>query len=71
VTRGDSWAVNVYRNGDQILTIASRELSGIDLTPEDAAVIRRAAEQLLSFLGLPYQIGEAQSGGVAPEDRTG
>jgi hypothetical protein len=45
------WAVSVDRNGENILTIESRCLSGRYLSPEDEATIRDCARQLLAFVG--------------------
>lgn len=47
----EHWAVTVSRNGQEILTIESNCVSGLDLTYEDEGVIRNAAEHLLSFVG--------------------
>jgi len=46
------WSVTVEKDGETILTIESNCLSGkSDLTGDDEAVIRNAAEHLLSFVG--------------------
>lgn len=48
-----SWAVTIERNGEQVVTISSHMLSGRDLSEEDEAVIRLAAEHLRAFIGAP------------------
>lgn len=49
----EHWAVTVYREGEEIVTIESNCLSGRELTPEDEAAIRTAANHLLAFIGEP------------------
>lgn len=51
ITRPDHWSVTVSRNGEEIVTIEPRCLSGRDLSPEDEATVRTAAENLLAFVG--------------------
>lgn len=51
--RTQSWAVTVERNGEQVVTIASNNLSGRNLSAEDERVIEIAARHLLSFIGKP------------------
>ncbi len=45
------WAVSVDRNGENVVTIESRCLSGRDLSPDDEQTIRDCARQLLAFVG--------------------
>lgn len=46
----DHWAVTVWKDGVELVTIESNCLSGKgDLTDEDNAVIRNAGETLLGF----------------------
>lgn len=47
----DHWSVTVRRNGEEIVTIESNMLSGRELSSEDEAVIRQAAEHLMAFVG--------------------
>lgn len=47
------WAVSVWIDGDNILTIESNCLAGRDLSAEDEQCIRDCARQLLSFVGEP------------------
>lgn len=47
------WAVTVSRNGTDILTIESNCLSGRDLSPEDARIVRDCGRHLLAFIGDP------------------
>lgn len=49
----ESWAVTVERNGDPVVTLSNRDLSGRNLVDGDEVVIRRAAEHLLSFIASP------------------
>lgn len=49
--RVSTWAVEVSRDGERILTIGSNILAGADMTPENETVVRDAAHHLLSFLG--------------------
>jgi hypothetical protein len=70
------WAVMVYRNGENILTIESNMLAGRDLSPEDEACIEDCAHQLLSFIGkaaLPAVPSQAPKGNniSLKEDRHG
>ena len=44
-------SVSVERDGENIVMIESNCLSGRDLSPEDEATIRLAAQHLLSFVG--------------------
>lgn len=46
-----TWAVRVERDGDEIVTLSSHGYGGRDIDEEDANVIRKAAEHLLSFVG--------------------
>jgi len=50
-TRTESWAVSVERNGEQVVTLSNRGISGRDLSAADEHVIREAARHLLSFIG--------------------
>lgn len=44
------WAVTVWKDGEELVTIESNCLSGKgDLTDDDNEVIRRAGENLLGF----------------------
>ena len=54
----EHWAVTVFRNGEEIVTIESNCLSGRELSQEDEETIRNAAEYLLSFVGRvpPHQV---------------
>lgn len=45
------WAVTVWREGEEIVTIESNSLSGREITPDDEDAIRTAAHHLLSFIG--------------------
>lgn len=45
------WAVTVYRNGEEIVTISTNSLSGRDLNPADEEAIRIAGRHLLAFVG--------------------
>ena len=45
------WAVTVFRDGEEIVTIESNCLSGREITPEDEETIRNCAKHLLSFIG--------------------
>lgn len=47
------WAVTVFRNGEEIVTIESNHLSGREISPEDEEAIRTAALNLLAFIGEP------------------
>jgi hypothetical protein len=49
--RVDHWAVSVFCNGENVVTIESNCLSGRDLSPEDEATIRLCAQHLLAFVG--------------------
>jgi hypothetical protein len=51
VSMGHGWFVTVGRWGDPIVTIEEHCLSGKDITPEDAELIRACAEHLLAFVG--------------------
>mgnify|MGYP007007280125 CR=1 FL=1 len=51
------WSVTVTKDAEQIVCIESNCLSGKgELSDDDEALIRRAAEHLLSFIGVTYQI---------------
>jgi hypothetical protein len=54
----EHWAVTVEADGETVVAIESHCLSGRELSDADEALIRTAAEHLLSFLGLSYQISE-------------
>lgn len=47
------WSVTVRRDGEDVVTIEDRCLSGRDITAEDEIAIRRSAYSLLGFLGDP------------------
>lgn len=47
----DHWAVTVYRNGEEVVTIGSNCLSGREISDEDERVIGIAARSLLGFIG--------------------
>lgn len=49
--RQDHWAVMVYRDGENIVTIETNHLAGRDLSQEDEAIIRLCARHLLAFIG--------------------
>jgi hypothetical protein len=46
-----SWAVEVRSDGEVVVTIEDRCLSGRDITEADADLIRDCAQQLLAFVG--------------------
>lgn len=46
-----SWAVTVAVNGEDILTIGSTHLSGIENIDDYADAVRTCAKHLLSFIG--------------------
>lgn len=50
----EHWAVAVYRQGENVVTIESNCLSGRTLLPGDDETIRSAAMNLLGFIGDPY-----------------
>jgi hypothetical protein len=56
----EHWAVTVQADGETVIAIESNCLSGRELSDADEAIIRNAAEHLLSFLGLNYQISERE-----------
>jgi hypothetical protein len=45
------WAVTVWRNGEEIVTIETNCLSGREISDEDEKVIGIAARHLLGFIG--------------------
>ena len=47
------WAVTVYRDGEEVVTIEHACLSGRELSSEDEEAIRNAAYHLLAFIGEP------------------
>lgn len=47
----DHWAVTVYRNGEEVVTIESDWLSGREISQGDEVVIRTAARCLRAFIG--------------------
>jgi hypothetical protein len=50
----DHWAVTIWRNGEEVITIETACLSGrVIITPADEEVIRIAARNLLEFIGDP------------------
>lgn len=51
-------AVTVERDGEPVVTIATNELSGRDLSHADVDTIRAAAHQLLAFIGDPLPLTE-------------
>lgn len=54
MSKPEHWAVTVEADGEKLLTIESACLSGkAELSDADEAVIRMAANHLLSFLGDP------------------
>ena len=46
-----TWSVTVERDGEQVVTIETKCLSGRDLIPGDEDAIRTAAQHLLAFIG--------------------
>jgi hypothetical protein len=62
----ETFSVTVERNGEKVVTIETGCLSGRDLLPGDDAVIREAAQHLLSFVGPPCVDYGAQSTQMAP-----
>lgn len=46
-----SWAVEVRSDGEPVVTIEDRMLSGRDISEADADLIRECAAQLLAFVG--------------------
>jgi hypothetical protein len=49
------WEVNISVDGNEILTISSQHLSGIDNVSDYDAEIKVAAESLLGFIGEPLE----------------
>jgi hypothetical protein len=47
----EHWAVTVWRNGEEVVTIATNSLSGRELEPADEECVRTAARHLLAFIG--------------------
>jgi hypothetical protein len=47
----DHWAVTVWRNGEEIVTIETDCLSGKEIGPADEEAIRTAAQNLRAFIG--------------------
>lgn len=47
----DHWAVTVWRNGEEVVTIESNCLSGREIGADDEDAIRTAALHLLAFIG--------------------
>jgi hypothetical protein len=62
---GRSWAVTVEREGEQVVSIGTNELSGRNLDAADEEAIHTAALHLLSFLGKPLHL--SPSGARADE----
>jgi hypothetical protein len=51
----DEWEVIVYRNGQEVVTIGSRSMSGREISQEDEKIVRKAANHLLAFIGDPVR----------------
>lgn len=47
----ERWGVQVFRDGQDVVTIESNHLVGRDLHPGDEDIIRLCAHQLLGFIG--------------------
>jgi hypothetical protein len=47
----DHWAVTVWRNGEEVVTIETAYLAGREITPADEECIRTAAQHLMGFIG--------------------
>jgi hypothetical protein len=50
-TTPDHWAVTVWRNGEEVVTIETAYLAGREITPADEECIRTAAQHLMGFIG--------------------
>lgn len=59
----EHWSVTVAKDDDEILTIAEGWLAGKELSREEEETVRKAAEHLLSFLGVAYTIYEPAEAG--------
>jgi hypothetical protein len=51
MTEPDHWAVTVWRNGIEVVSIGIDSLSGKEIEPADKEAIRNAARNLLAFIG--------------------
>jgi hypothetical protein len=59
-TTPDHWAVTVWRNGEEVVTIEQACLSGREIGPADEDCIRIAAQHLMGFIGDSEQMTEAE-----------
>lgn len=54
----DHWAVTVWRNGEEVVTIESSCLSGREISEADEKAIRIAALHLLGFVGQEIAVAD-------------
>ena len=47
----DHWAVTVWFNGQEVVTLSSQHVSGREISKDDEEAIREAAGNLLGFIG--------------------